>query len=152
MCRFFFFSQNYVIASRRAKWLFLGFWKAVTTTLLVEIRLCMIRNNLIIQGFKMDNFALRNKIENPNHFGTYFNFGGTRAFVRLNMEIDLYCHLLASKPYDHNLRFFEQPYNMGRQDYPINTNKVLNIYCKTIIGFLFFIPIRLLQKSIRVDK
>lgn len=30
----------------------------------------MIRNNLIIQEFKMDNFALGNRIGNPNHFGT----------------------------------------------------------------------------------
>lgn len=30
----------------------------------------MIRNNLIIQEFKMVNFTLENRIGNPNHFGT----------------------------------------------------------------------------------
>lgn len=80
----------------------------------------MIRNNLIIQEFKMDNFALGNRIGNPNHFGTWFNFGRMRAFVRLNMETDHYCHLLANITHDHNLSLFEKPYTVGKQDYPIN--------------------------------
>lgn len=115
---FFFF--NYVFASRRAKWLFLGLWKAVMTTLSVKIKLCMIRNNLIIQEFKMGNFALENRIGNPNHFGTQFHFGRMSSFVRLNMEIDHYCHLLANKPHDHHFSLFEQPYIGGRQDYLLN--------------------------------
>lgn len=42
----------------------------------------MIRNNLIIQEFKIDNFALENRIGNPNHLGTQFNFGGMKSFVK----------------------------------------------------------------------
>lgn len=68
----------------------------------------------------MGNFALENRIGNPNHFGTWFNFGGMRSFLRLNMEIDHYCHLLASKPHDQDLSLFKLPYIVGRQDYLIN--------------------------------
>lgn len=78
----------------------------------------MIRNNLIIQGFERDKFALENRIENPNHFDTWFDFGGMRCCVRLSMETDHYCHLLASEPHDHDLSLSSHTLWEGRKITP----------------------------------
>lgn len=94
---------NYVTVCRRAKRLFWISGKLSWQHFLVKFRLSIIRHSLIIQEFKMYNFALENRLEKKQFFWLLVNFGGKISFTQLCMEIDHYCHLLASKPPHRNL-------------------------------------------------
>lgn len=94
---------NYVTVCRRAKRLFWISGKLSWQHFLVKFRLSIIRHSLIIQELKMYNFALENRLEKKQFFWLLVNFGGKISFTQLCMEIDHYCHLLASKPPHRNL-------------------------------------------------